>query len=94
MIWRRLRRRWHQWTKGLSREAAEDLLDGLDQGEPCGRPPAARTTRAGRPGPRPPACPGLPTLGRLEALDRGLRAGGPVQQGVLRGVGRDLAKGP
>lgn len=89
-FWRRLRRWWHMWLRRLPREAAEDLMDGLDLGDHEVHPPPRRF---GRPS-RPPACPGLLTLEDLERMDREFLAGGEVTDAVVRGVLRDLLSPP
>jgi len=72
--WRAIRRWWHMRLRRLTREAAEDLLDGLDLGD----------HDVGRPSHPPPS----PT--RLARLDRNFRAGGPVADRVARRLAADL----
>jgi len=86
-FWRRVRRAWHMWFRGLSREAAEDLIDGLDAGD---RPVAARPLRRPSPdvhgGRR-----GRPlSLADPEALDSEFLAGGPVADRVVRRLAEEL----
>lgn len=92
----RIRLWWHR-RKGLTRAAAQDLIDGIDLGDrPCAvpaRPLCGGPPRPRRGGPTPPACPGLLTVAGLERLDRAFLAGGPVRDAVVRGIERDLKNG-
>lgn len=81
-IWQRLRVWWWGWVCGFPREATLDLMDGIDQGD---RPVLSirlylvlRRRRK------------LLTAEDLERLDAELRAGGPVQDEVIRRIGGDL----
>ena len=51
-LWHRLRIRWHAWLRGLTREAADDLVAGVDLGDSQVRMPApgpsGRPLRLGR----------------------------------------------
>jgi hypothetical protein len=94
--WRHARRFWHMSLRRLTREAAEDLMDGIDSGDHAVLLPPRRIRPPGRRGPpiKPPACPGLATLEDLERMDREFLAGGPVTDAVVRGVVRDLRRPP
>jgi hypothetical protein len=96
-IWRRLRRWWHQALKGLSREAAEDLIDGLDLADhDCGgfadvpRFPLHHPNRGKREGwhdnDRI-----IEARRRLPELEARMRAGDQVLDVIARGVALDLA---
>ena len=68
---RRVRRWWHMRLRRLTPEAAEDLMDGIDLGDRAIHlPPVRLRGHLTRPGQNPPACPGLPTLERLEEIRR------------------------
>jgi hypothetical protein len=84
-FWKRLRLWWHMKLRGLSKEAAGDLGDGIDLGDADIEPPPLQFRN---PAPRPPAHPGLPTLTDIDRIDRAGREAGHVDPETETRAGR------